>query len=375
MVRPMSAVLIATVMVAATFAAGRSQPTVATRADQAGKGTILAGPWAASVPPWDAMSYGLAEPARSLPGTQSAADVAAWSQIRADLVGSGACWLRSDLDTWLANAIAAFDWLGSSRPCPATADGPIKVLAILDQQSVWAARRLCPDAAFSNPSSVRRRDFSLDDWRQLVRCIADRFIGRISAYEIWNEPLLAKSMLGYQDGSATHYADLLRVAYTEIKSSDPQAIVLALGGSDLYAGGDQTRLDQMRALTGDLLSLGAARYADAISLHGYPWGHNDSALWTSYREELRFQQNAWAKPVWITETGARAIDPGTQTAYLATAYSLFMESGVRETFWFSITDQPDGNFGLRGRPVESALHAFALGQATVVPHLGPHAVG
>jgi hypothetical protein len=170
-------------------------------------------------------------------------------------------------------------------------------------------------------------------------------------------------MLGYEDGSAAHYFDLLRVAYEEIKAADPAATVIALGGSDVYAGGDQVRLDQMRAFSSDLVGLGARQYADAISLHAYPWGRFDAAVWTSYRQEVGFQEATWGKPVWITETGQRETDSATQTDYMNAAYSVFAATGVGQIFWFSITDQPDGEFGLRGRPVEGALRAFALGSA------------
>ncbi|MGH2467399.1 MAG: GH39 family glycosyl hydrolase, partial [Candidatus Limnocylindrales bacterium] len=236
----------------------------------------------------------------------------------------------------------------------------VKVLAILDDQTVWAARRLCPGATFATAGQRHGTDFGLGEWQQLVSCVARQFAGRISAYEIWNEPLLPGSMFGYQDGTAAHYADLLRVASTAIKAADPTATVIALGGSDLYAGGDAARLADMRSFTNDLLALGAARYADAISLHAYPWGRADPAVVASYQAELRFQAQAWGKPVWITETGTRATDPGTQGTYAQVAYGLLVGAGVRHIFWFSITDQPDGAFGLRGRPVEATLRAFAL---------------
>jgi hypothetical protein len=87
-------------------------------------------------------------------------------------------------------------------------------------------------------------------------------------------------------------------------------------------------------------------------------------VWDSYRAELRFQAEAWKKPVWITETGQRASDAWTQSAYLDAAYDLFVQAGVRHIFWFSITDQRDGDFGLRGRPVESAMRTFALAHPT-----------
>jgi hypothetical protein len=365
--------LVAVVLMGAAVGVGRSEPpTSAGRADArisvagpvatsfAGPGTASSASGAAWLAASGPIGYGLAEPAGSLPGSLSPVDLAAWSQIRADVVGSGGCWLRSDLDTWLTRAIDAFDWLGSPSACSASPGSPVKVLAILDDQTVWSARRVCPDVAFSAAYRAHHADFTLDDWGSLVRCIARRYAGRISAYEIWNEPLLSKSMFGLEDGSAGHYLDLLRVADTEIKAADPAATVIALGGSDIYAGGDQARLALMRSFTTDLVALGAARYADAISLHAYPWGRQDGAVWTSYEDELRFQERAWAKPVWITETGQRASDDGTQSEYMKAAYDLFVQAGVRQIFWFSITDQLDGDFGLRGRPIEAAMRAFAL---------------
>lgn len=353
-------VLVAFLVAGAAVGVGGPDPPARTPAGQSVVGLPAAGPDTMPLAGSGAVSYGLAEPAGSLPGSDTAADRAVWTQIRSDVTGSGGCWLRSDLDTWLTRAIDAFDWLGSPAACSASSGSPVKVLAILDDQTVWAARQLCPGTVFSAAYRAHRGDFTLDDWRSLVRCVARRYADRISAYEIWNEPVLPGSTFGYQDASAAHYFELLRIADTEIKAADPTATVIALGGSDLYAGGDQARLDLMRSFTTQLVALGAARYADAISLHAYPWGRHDGPVWTSYAAELRFQAQAWSKPVWITETGQRASDGWTQTAYLETAYGLFARAGIRHIFWFSITDQPDGDFGLRGRPVEAAMRAFAL---------------
>ncbi len=306
-----------------------------------------------------AVEYGVAEPATTLPGSSSPADLAAWSQIRADVAASGSCWLRSDLTEWLTRAIDALPWLGSPSACSSEAGAPVKVLAIIDQQTVWSAHRLCPDTTFSADWHQRHMDFTLADWGALVHCVATQYRGRISAYEIWNEPLLPYSEMGFEDGSAGNYLSLLRVAYGEIKAADPNATVLALGGSDLYAGGDQARMGAMHAFTDRLVALGARRYADAISVHAYAWGHPDAAVWASYLAELRLQEAAWQLPVWITETGARTTDSGTQSAYVQAAYDLFVRAGVAGIFWFSDTDQSQGTFGLRGRPVEATLRAFA----------------
>ena len=201
-----------------------------------------------------------------------------------------------------------------------------------------------------------------------MRCIATAFAGRISAYEIWNEPLLPNSAYGYQDGSAAHYVDMLRAAHDAIKAADPEATVIALGGSDLYAGTQgAARLAAMRQFSTDLVRLGAAAAADAISLHAYPWGVYDEAVQESYEAELTFQRETWGLPVWITETGHRANEGGTQDGYLVAAYRLFLDAGVDRLFWFSLSDQPDGEFGIDGRPAQAALRELVGAETAAAP--------
>ena len=308
------------------------------------------------------MRLGISEPGNTLPRATEPDLRTPWNEIRTELVTSGTCWIRSDLGTRLAAGIDANPWLGSRLPCSRSARPPIKVLAILDYFTIWQGPSLCPGVEFSDVYDPRRTgNFTYGDWTLLVRCVARRFAGRISAYEIWNEPLLRPFQYGVQDGSAVNYAALLRIAYREIKAADPQALVIALGGSDLYAGaGHEDRLVRARAFTRALVDLDARRYADAISLHAYPWGTYGPRVWASYRRELAFHAGAWDLPVWITETGHRTTENGTQSEYLRAAYRLFVEAGVEGIFWFALTDQKDGRFGIRGRPAQGALRAFAL---------------
>ena len=158
---------------------------------------------------------------------------------------------------------------------------------------------------------------------------------------------------------------MLRSAHDAIKAADEGATVIALGGSDLYAGTQgAARLARMRQFSEDLVRLGAADDADAISLHAYPWGAYGDAVWASYVAELNFQRDLWGKPAWITETGHRANESGSQSEYLVATYRLLIDQGVDHVFWFALTDQPDGEFGIEGRPAQAALRDFVLGQAT-----------
>ncbi len=64
-----------------------------------------------------------------------------------------------------------------------------------------------------------------DDLGNFLAAMAERYRGRIQAYEIWNEQNYAVENDGYVEG-AGRYVELLKVAYTRIKAADPLAMVL-----------------------------------------------------------------------------------------------------------------------------------------------------
>ena len=67
-------------------------------------------------------------------------------------------------------------------------------------------------------------------WREWNRTLATHYKGRVRYYEIWNEP-----DLGFFQGTAPEYLELLKAASEEIKAVDPTAIVMTGGfaGMDL----------------------------------------------------------------------------------------------------------------------------------------------
>jgi hypothetical protein len=66
---------------------------------------------------------------------------------------------------------------------------------------------------------------SLDDWRAYVRKVAERYKGRIHAYEVWNEPDYGK----FWNGTPARLAELTRVAAEEIRRADPAAKIISPG--------------------------------------------------------------------------------------------------------------------------------------------------
>ena len=134
--------------------------------------------------------FGIAEPGGSIPRATGPNGTTAWQDVRDQLDESGVCWLRTDMTPRLADAIRTFSWLGGPGPCGASGGSQVKVLAILDDQTMWSAERLCPAVTFSDLRRANHNQFTLSDWTLVVQCVATAFRGRISAYEIWNEPEL-----------------------------------------------------------------------------------------------------------------------------------------------------------------------------------------
>lgn len=68
----------------------------------------------------------------------------------------------------------------------------------------------------------------LGDLADFLTAVATRYRGRIAAYQIWNEPNLAREWCD-QAPDPQAYAEMLRVAYGAIKSVDPDAYVISAG--------------------------------------------------------------------------------------------------------------------------------------------------
>ena len=93
----------------------------------------------------------------------------------------------------------------------------IKVLGTFYGSPSWAR----PDGLEVGPPA------NVDDYGRAIRRMAHRFRGRISAWEIWNEP----NHPDYWDGSVGDYAELLEAAYPKVKAGDPNAKVVSGGTS------------------------------------------------------------------------------------------------------------------------------------------------
>lgn len=155
-----------------------------------------------------------------------------------------------------------------------------------------------------------------------AKAAAQHYSGRISAYEIWNEP---NGTLSYtQSPDPAGYTNLLKAAYPKIKSvSSTITVIGGALGSVIESGitGDPV------AFVTQMYSAGAKNYFDALSIHPYqyttPFSRgvrvDNSPLQQLMKiRQLMLANNDGGKKIWATEYGqpTAASNDITQNRYI-----------------------------------------------------------
>lgn len=294
------------------------------------------------------------------------------------------------------SAKGEFDWYRPDRIVEQANAANLKLLVRIDHQPLWSVLALV-----DKPITQNQPPANLQDFGDFCFELANRFKGRIQAYQVWNEPNLSREW-GEQPPNPAEYTELLRVCYLGIKTADPNAIVVSAG---LAPTGTEPPVAMPDAdfLQG-MYDAGAANYYDALGLNapGYKappelspeeglneeWGGH---RWNVFRhvEDMRdiMVANGDAnKQVVILETGWilrqdlhpaytwHGVSEAQQAEYLVGAYKFARENWqpwigpiftiyiadatwvpeVHEQYWWSIV-LPDGT----PRLAYSALKAMA----------------
>jgi hypothetical protein len=157
-----------------------------------------------------------------------------------------------------------FDWSHTDHIVYTTNKyGGLDLLIRVDHAPEWAA------PGCSNPGAgiIQGPPRDLQDFADFLRALVTRYKGRIRAYEVWNEPNLAREWCG-RPPSPAEYAQMLKVAYGTIKSVDPNAIVISAGLTPTGTGLPQALPDDeyLRQLYQAMGGSGEG-YFDALGAH------------------------------------------------------------------------------------------------------------
>jgi hypothetical protein len=113
------------------------------------------------------------------------------------------------------------------------------------------------------------------DYGDYMGAMAQRYCGRVQAYEIWNEQNLKREWDTGRPLSASEYVELLHVARDRIKAACPSAIVVS-GGPTPVGYTSDTAIDDFDYLR-QMYEAGLSNYCDAVGVH--PSGFNNPPDW------------------------------------------------------------------------------------------------
>jgi len=260
--------------------------------------------------------------------------------------------------------------------------------------------------------------FDVEAYAAFCGALADRYKGRIAAYQVWNEPNLQREWAGHAPDAAG-YIRLLGACYTAIKAADPAAIVISAGLAPTEteppaAVPDERYLQQM-------FDAGLSAVYDVLGLHapGYnnpPEMSPDEAeaaglrRWMVFRhvEDMRRiqiangdagRQVALLEFGWHINPGIHpdyawfAVDEATQAAYLVGAYRYAAEhwrpwvglmstiyiaapdwTEADEEYWWAVTTPGLGeDYGVRQAYIDLANMEKVMGE-TIIPARDPGSV-
>ena len=132
-----------------------------------------------------------------------------------------------------------------------------------------------PDWARGGRSEEDGPPVDYDDGGDFMAAMAQRYCGKVQAYEIWNEQNLRREWNTGRALSAEEYVDLLHVAYDRIKAVCPSAIVVS-GGPTPVGYTSPTAIDDFEYLR-QMYQAGLRDYCDAVGVH--PSGFNNPPDW------------------------------------------------------------------------------------------------
>ena len=241
---------------------------------------------------------------------------ASWYQIEPSKGSYNSTWL-----SWTDRAIDLIHQQGG------------KVIMMVNETPNWASGTDDKNMPPRNP----------DDYANYMRFLAERWKGKVEAYEIWNEPNYQYFWSSGPDPAA--YARLLRAAYPAVKSVDPSAKVL-------YAGLSENDYDFLEGSYAEVPDLG--NYYDAMAVHPHTWPEPPEWYW--YNDKGRMDKNSFPayrevrntmlahgdnKPIWITEfgwatySGSSGVSEQMQADYLTRAFKcLEQDPYVEVAAWY-----------------------------------------
>lgn len=201
----------------------------------------------------------------ALPTTIGFADADSYGMSQADLAQAANKWALTKAKTvrvmipWagVEPVEGTLNWSNVDKVVDAAVAKNIPVMGFINSTPTWAV------GPGGRPLSGRPA--SPEVYGDFVAKVAERYAGKISAYEIWNEPNAVTFYTPAPDPAG--YTDLLKAAYPRIKAVDPSVTVIGGVLGAVVDFGNVT-INPVRFLE-EMYDAGAKNFFDAVSFHPY----------------------------------------------------------------------------------------------------------
>lgn len=227
--------------------------------------------------------------------------------------GLGVGWVKQQVQ-WhtIEHGPDDFDWETLDRVVDGADAFGFKVLLSVTHAPDWTR----PVEEESGPPS------DYEQFGRFMKRLARRYEGRVAAYELWNEPNLAREWRGDKLDPA-RFAALVAEGAAGVRAGDPAAVVISGGPAVTGIDDGMTAINDRVFLRG-ILEAGIALHVDAIGAHPYGYGNppeesyrDDSHEATSHNDHPTFffrdtledyrgimlKQGAGGHQIWVTEFG------------------------------------------------------------------------
>nr|WP_315496540.1 glycosyl hydrolase [uncultured Rhodoferax sp.] len=227
----------------------------------------------------------------------------------------------------------------------------------------WASSR--PNEKSAYGEGMAAEPASMEDWKQYIRTVANRYKGKIKYYEIWNEP----NDKGFFSGSPEKLVELTCTAYQVLKEVDSTILVI----SPAYTG--QQNIEKLE----EFLQKGGAKCIDVIAHHFYvtPEGPEAIPAYVLKVRQAMKRQSVESLPLWNTEIGWliensdgsengqatnywKLVTQAQSTALIARAYLLGASADLGRFFWYSWDHKTMGLIEPASKKIKPAATAMSI---------------
>jgi hypothetical protein len=225
--------------------------------------------------------------------------VNSWAEASA-VAGMGFMYLNAYIQ-WAAleDAPQQYSWGDVDGLISLAASSGLLIVLRVDTPPTWEA-----------PGLGNRPPANPSDFGRFMGALASHARGQIWAYEIWDEPNLS-SEWGNQPPNPAAYTALLQAAYPQIKTADPNAIVISAGMATTGGDGGVTAMNDCDFIQG-MYNAGARGCFDALGSHPYGFGTAPTVENSNGITDFRRPEDQYAvmadngdgnKPIIATEWG------------------------------------------------------------------------